>query len=242
MTERSVDKMIGFLAKKVDHHVFEMDEDGQPLARKIAHRSKAEAFKEALDELERQMTVAEEEPETITVQVKSLKDERMKPEIPEVVAAFIERMRDYYITPRFHEIPENEAAVLAYHAIKFLFADERKSKITEALVDKVKTWLADRNNFFVLIDAMRHGYVAKEQLYAIRLTEEVAKWVKRGDEESRYFKVRKEEKEGAKQSYFGTKGDYNDCYQWTFTETEKDQWLQRMRYVPLEVVRVDEVE
>lgn len=238
MKERKIDKMKEFLAEKVDHHVFKMEENGQFLARKIEHRSKAEAFKEALDELEGQMTIAEEEPETVTVQVKSLKDERTKPEVPEVVAEFIEKMRDYYITPRFYEKPENEAAVLAYYATRFLFDDGRKSDKTIVLMNKMNEWLLDRNNFFVLIDAIRRGYVVKKEYYYIRLTEEASKAFSNNNENVRYLKVSNEEEHW----YFGSVDLEAVNYEKRFNEQEKDMWLDKLKAIPLEAVRVDEVE
>lgn len=225
------EKMREFLMKKIDFHS-QHSKYMIPENRKEVHKAKGEAYVQALEELE---SIAEaEKPETITLQVKSLKDERMKPEVPEAVAEFIEKMRDHYITPRFYETPENEAAVLAYYATRFLFDDGRKSDKTIVLMNKMNEWLLDRNNFFVLIDAIKHGYVVKKEYYYIRMPKEVAKAVKPMDISGRYLKVR--EADGA--WYFGRKEITLASNKTIFTEEEKDYWMEKLKAVALESVKM----
>lgn len=229
------EKMKEFLMKKIDFHS-QHSKYMIPGDRKEVHKAKGEAYIQALEELE---SIAEaEKPETITVQVKSLSDERTKPEVPEEVAAFIEKMRDHYITPRSYETPENEAAVLAYYATRFLFDDGRKSDKTIVLMYKMREWLLDRNNFFVLIDAIRRGYVVKKEYYYIRLTEEASKAFNNGNKNVRYLKV----SENYDEWYFGSIELETTDYVKKFSEQEKDMWMDKLKAIPLEAVRLDEVE
>lgn len=221
------EKMREFLMKKIDFHS-QHSKYMIPEDRKEVHKAKGEAYMQALEELEN--IVEAEKPEMITVQVRSLSDERMKPEVPEVVAEFIEKMRDHYMTPGFYETPEKEAAVLAYYATRFLFDDGRKSDKTNALMDKMNEWLLDRNNFIILIDAIRRGYVVKKEYYYIRMPKEVAKAVKPMDASGRYLKVR----EADEAWYFGRKEITLASNKTVFTEEEKRYWMEKLKAVTLE--------